>query len=45
MASQYSADNLVAANKFQLRTYARNLGILHDNSETLATLVTKIKAK
>lgn len=45
MASIYTNINMTAFNKRQVRAAAKNLGILHDNSETVASLTTKVKAK
>jgi len=45
MASVFSNINMVAFNRAQVRSAAKSLGILHDNTETIASLTTKVKAK
>lgn len=45
MATVYSNINMTAMNKKQIKAAAQNVGILHDNSETAASLLTKVKAK
>lgn len=45
MATPFNNINMVAFNRRQIRAAAQNLGILHDNTETPATLTAKVKAK
>lgn len=45
MASVYSAENMVAANRKQIRRAAQNVGILHDNSISTTALLAAVKAK
>jgi hypothetical protein len=45
MASVYTNVNMVAYNRKQIRAAAQNVGILHDNAPSTATLLAAVKAK
>jgi hypothetical protein len=45
MSTVYGSINTTHLNRKQVQVIARNLNIFHDNSATIAGLVTAIKAK